>query len=309
MLLSRVADSLFWGARYLERAGATARVVRTYTEVIVDLPTTLSLSWEPLLAIAGDRVAFDAGYDRAGESEIVTFLVADTGNRGSIAASVAASRENLRTTREVFPREAWQTVNDLHLYVVSHAEGGVDRRGRSRFLSRVIAVVQQLDGVLTSTMTRDEAYEMWRLGQAIERADMTTRVLGVRAAALLSSPDDVDANRGVQWMGILRSLSALQMYQLATRGPMSGPSVVRFLLLDTRFPRSVAACVQRVRDAVERLPHAAAMLPGVDAVEAMLHTLPADLDGAALDAAMDAVEAGLAGISDLVAATFFRGAA
>ena len=113
-------------------------------------------------------------------------------------------------------------MNDLHLYVGANAVGGVERRSRARFLGRVIADGQQLDGVMTTTMNRDEAYELWRLGESIERADMTTRVVGVRAAALLAEgwaqlPDDdqtvAEVHDDVQWMGLLRSVSALQMYQ------------------------------------------------------------------------------------------------
>ncbi len=92
---------------------------------------------------------------------------------------------------------------------------------------------------------------MWRLGRYIERADMTTRVLGVRAAILLSlPPGEVDEFAEVQWMGVLRSLSALQMYQRATRGPIDGPAVVRFLLFDHRFPRSVAGCLAEMRTSI-----------------------------------------------------------
>ena len=92
MLLSRVADHLFWGARYLERAQGTARIVRTFTEVIVDLPTGLTSSWEPLLAVAGSRDEYDAGHARAGEADIVRFLVADPANPSSILSSVGAER-------------------------------------------------------------------------------------------------------------------------------------------------------------------------------------------------------------------------
>src|SRR6476661_2102941 len=202
MLLSRVADQLFWGARYLERAECTARIVRTFTEVIVDLPRGLNLSWEPLLAISGNREAFDAAHARTSESDIVRFLVADTANTSSVMAATAASRENMRTMREVYPREAWQVANDLYLYTQSNGEAAVDRRSRNRVLSRVIAESQRIDGVLTSAMSRDEAYEMWRLGQSIERADMTTRVVGVRAAALLALPSAADDHDEVQWMGV-----------------------------------------------------------------------------------------------------------
>ena len=161
----------------------------------------------------------------------------------------------------MLPREAWQTLNGLQQYVLAEAERAVERRTRDRFLARVIDDSRRLDGVLESTMTRADPYRMWRLGQLIERADMTTRVLGVRAASILQmqSTDRVesfDDHDEVQWMGVLRSVAALQMYQRATRGPIEGPSVVRFLLFDSQFPRSVRGCLDAMR-AVLATPAAA----------------------------------------------------
>ena len=206
MLLSRVAAQLFWGARYLERGECTARIVRTFTEVIVDLPRGLNLSWEPLLAISGSRGVYDESHARASEADIVRFLVADPTHPSSVGAAIAASRENMRTVREVYPREAWQVSNDLYLYLQSNGEAAVDRRSRNRVLSRVISESQRIDGILTSAMSRDEAYEMLRIGQSIERADMTTRVVGVRAATLLALPFGAEDHSEVQWMGVLRSV-------------------------------------------------------------------------------------------------------
>ena len=117
MLLSRTADNLYWGARYLERAEDTARIVRAYTELVIDLPTSALSTWEPLLAVSGTSASFHEAHDASGELPIVRFLVADQHNPGSIASSVDRARENLRTTREIIPREAWQTINDLYLYV------------------------------------------------------------------------------------------------------------------------------------------------------------------------------------------------
>ncbi len=309
MLLSRVADHLYWGARYMERADDTARVVRTFTEVLLDLPVGVASSWEPLLAVAGSRELFDEGHARTNESDIVRFLVTDESNPGSVVSSVASARENLRTTREVLPREAWHAVNDLYLYTQRDSESGVDRRTRARFLSRVIGESQRLDGVVSGAMHRDEAYELWRLGQMVERADMTTRVLGVRAAALLAGPDTVDDYAEVQWMGVLRSLSALQMYQRATRGPIVGAGVVSFLLFDRQFPRSVAGCLERARSALLRLPRPDRTMPAVDALDRLLADLPASADdGKALDAAMDDVQAALGNLNVAVYDTFVRAA-
>jgi len=306
MLLSRVADNLFWGARYLERAEGTARVVRAYTELLVDLPASVASSWEPLLAVAGADPS-----TASGELEVVRYLVADQKNPGSIASSIVRARENLRTTREVLPTDAWQTVNDLSLYMGANAAGGVERRSRARVLGRVIAECQRMDGVLSTVMTRDAAHELWRLGQSIERADMTTRVVGVRAAALLAEAPRGDVSTGlhddVQWMGLLRSVSALQMYQRATRGPVEGARAVRFLLFDPEFPRSVASCVARARLALERLPKSDQTLQAVWSLERMLETVPTRADdGLALDAAMDDVQSAIAALNDAVTATFVQ---
>ena len=309
MLLSRVADHIYWGARYLERAEDTARVVQSFTELVLDLPTGVASSWEPLLAVVGSREQFDARHIRADEGDIVRFLVADEGNHGSVVASIGHARENLRTAREVMPREAWQAVNDLYLFSGRDREAGVDRRSRSRFLTRVVTEARRLDGVLDASMRRDEAYELWHLGQAIERADMTTRVLGVRAASLLATGDSAfDDFDEVQWMGVLRSLTALQMYQRSHRGPIDGASVVRFLLFDATFPRSVAGAAERIRAALSRLPRPEITLAAVDEVDAVLASITAEPDdGHALDAAMDRVQLALAGVHDRVYGAFIRG--
>jgi uncharacterized alpha-E superfamily protein len=299
-LLSRVADRMYWAARYVERAEDSARVLRSYGDVLADLPTS-SARWSPLVTISGSNVKLPAvaGSD---ESQVAQFLIADREHPNSIVNTVEQCRENLRTCREVLPREAWQTVNDLSIYVRGAAVTSVERRRRDRFLSRVIDESRRLDGVLQSTMTRDEVFEMWRLGRYIERADMTTRVLGVRAASLLSLPAGaVDEFAEVQWMGVLRSLSALQMYQRATRGHIDGPAVVRFLLFDHRFPRSVAGCLAEMRTSILRLPEYSTVLGALEAADRQLRrSRPAADDGVALDAAMDDVQNALARLNGVM---------
>ncbi len=293
-LLARVADRLYWGARYVERAEDTARIIRAYHELVVDFPGDVMLRWEPLAAIAGNVVAFEfADDDYSGELAVLHFLIADRLNPGSIASCVAASRENLRTTREVIPREAWQTINALSHYVAAGAAIGVRRQHRDRFLCRVVDDSRRLDGVIDSTMTRQNSYRMFRLGRVIERADMTTRVLGVRAAALLQmqATGIEPLSDEVQWMGVLRSLSALQMYQRATRGPIEGEAVVRFLLFDASFPRSVQSCLDEARTVLVALPTPHDVLAVLDEAEAVLgEARPIASDGHELDDAMDRVQ-------------------
>jgi uncharacterized alpha-E superfamily protein len=165
--------------------------------------------------------------------------------------------------------------------------------------------------VLATAMTHDEAYVMWRLGRAIERADMTTRVVGVRAAAALSAPgsngDSADEHDEVQWMGVLRSVQGMQMYQRAERGPIEGPRVVGFLLGHDRFPRAVRALLREIRRALAELPDPGGPLDEVDHVEAVLRdSTAASTDGFALDDAMDALQIAIVGLDRRITERYLR---
>jgi uncharacterized alpha-E superfamily protein len=317
MLLSRVADRIYWGARYVERAEDTARLVRAHGELMGDLPIHLAATWEPLVSVVGSDAHYQRSSDPLDDSEmaVTSFLVSDRDNPSSVVSCVERARENLRTTRDTVPRDGWQTLNDLYLYVAAEADRGRDRRIRERFLNRVIADSRRLDGVMATTMTHDEAYVMWRLGRAIERADMTTRVLGVRAAAVLSLPRGSGNGDGaepedhdeVQWMGVLRSVHGLQMYQRAVRGPIEGPLVVQFLLDHDRFPRAVRALLREIRRALAELPDPGGPLDAVDHVEAVLReSTAASTDGTALDEAMDALQVAIALLHQRITDRYLR---
>jgi uncharacterized alpha-E superfamily protein len=318
VLLSRVAEQLYWGARYIERAEDTARVVAEHTHLLVDLPTSVPLTWEPLLAVAGMRDDFDARYPGADERHIITFLLADKDNPSSVLASVVAARENLRSAREVLPREAWQALNDLYLYATSHHAEAVDRRSRGRFVDKVIGECQRFVGILAGTMSRDEAYQVLYLGRLIERADMTSRVLDVRAVALLAAAaDDAPPGTGtngdhaaaprhdeVQWAAVLRSLSALQAYHRRRRGPATGHDTVTFLLRDPDFPGSIAHCMSEIEGVVAGIPRSE---PVDAAARSALRTLVtvANTPLDRLHDGLDEVQAAVAVLHDQVQASYF----
>lgn len=293
--LARTADRLYWGARYVERAEDTARIVRAYHDLVVDYPSVRQLRWEPLAAVAGSDagIVADRG-DPSGEISVVRHLLADADNPVSIVATVRMARDNLRTTREVMPREAWQAVNQLSQYVDATASAAIARQRRDNFLGRVIQISRRLDGVVESTMSRSDEYRMFRLGRLLERADMTTRVLGVAAAGILQleriGSDELVADE-VRWMSVLRSVSALQMYQRAVRGPIEGIEVVRFLLADAAFPRSVRSCFTEMRTVLAGLPTPETVLAALDVAEQKLAQSDPDVTVAhELDQAMDKVQ-------------------
>jgi len=333
MLLSRVAGRIYWAARYIERAEDTARLVRAHGELMADLPSQIEARWEPLVTVVGSDVRFrdvtgrtspaqsapprsqsqsqsqstgrqsqsQSQSNGVGEEEpelvVARFLIGDRENPSSIVSSVSSARENLRTTRDIVPRDGWVALNDLYLYVTTEADRAADRRVRERVLTRIIFDGRRIDGILATAMTHDEAYVMWRLGRAIERADMTTRVLGVRAAAVLSQPHDGGSrdHDEVQWMGVLKSVWGLQMYQRAVRGPIEGESVVRFLLEHDRFPRAVRALLREMRKALAELPDPDGPMDAIERVEAVLReSSRVDLDGRTLDEAMDELQLAIA---------------
>lgn len=296
VLLARTAERLYWGARYVERAEDTARIVRAYNELVVDYPSVELLRWEPLAVIAGSSVRLPSSEtDPGGEMTVLGHLLADRSSPSSIVSSVAAARENFRTTREVMPREAWQAINALSHYVDATASGATERQLRDRFLVTVVEISRRLDGILESTMTRSDPYQLIRLGRLVERADMTTRVLGVAAAGILeleAADRAALVNDEVRWMSVLRSVSALQMYQRASLGPIDGMAVVGFLLSYGAFPRSVQGCFDEIRRVLAQLPSPGEIGAALDRAEAALAAAHPDAsEGAALDRAMEGVQA------------------
>jgi len=208
----------------------------------------------------------------------------------------------------VLPREAWQALNDLWLFTEREAGRAIERRLRDRFLARVIDESRRLDGVITVAMTRDAAYELWRLGRYIERADMTTRVVGVRAAALMAAPEGTALDHDeVHWMGVLRSLTALQMYQRATRGPIEASAVVRFLLYAATFPRSVAGALDEMERSLVQLTRTQEVLERLaEARKVLRSATPMVDDGADLDLAMEQLQVALAGVHHAITARFLQ---
>lgn len=305
MLLSRVAEQLYWAARYLQRAEGTARVVCEHTNLLVDLPTSVPLTWEPLLAIPGMRKVFDERHPVADEHSIITFLLSDRQNPSSVLSSVSAARENLRAAREALPRTAWQALNDQYLYVTSHHVEGVDRRSRTRFLDKVIAENQRFVGIVHSTMNRDSAFHMLHLGRNVERADMTSRVLDVRAAGLLAAGDESrPAHEDVQWAAVLRTLSGMQAYHSRMRAPIEARLTVDFLLRDPDFPGSVSHCLGEAEGVLADLPRSAAALAAARAARRTLHDVAmAPLDQ--LHDGLDDVQLAVNAVHEEVTATYF----
>ncbi|MCS2608710.1 alpha-E domain-containing protein [Halomonas dongshanensis] len=313
-MLSRVAENLYWMARYVERAEDTARLVSVNSHLMLDLPRHLPLGWAPLIDMSGSLESFRERHANAGEysfdeNSVVHFLCADPQNGVSILSSLANARENLRTTRDVVPREVWEEVNQLYLYVADHGEAGVSQRRRDHFLKSVIRGCQAVSGLIGGTLSFGAASTFIDLGRQLERADMTSRILDVRSASLLpQNPDELLPFENLQWMSVLKSLTAYQMYRQQIRLRVRGPDVLRFLLQDAHLPRSIACCLATVGSCLQRLPRhdrAAAMasLVRADAVEADIQALANS--PSKLHAFIDELQIGFGLLHETISSTYF----
>lgn len=256
-MLSRVADSCYWIGRYLERAENVARFADVNQYLLVDLPGDHGEQWEPLVQITGDEAYFNAVYKEATRENVLRFLTFDPHYMNSIACCVQQARENARAIRDTITVELWEQINQFHAMMDEGAANYGAGDVPYDFFARVKKASQLFGGVLDNSMTHGEPWHFIRLGQLIERADKTTRMLDVKYFILLPSAEDVgSALDELHWVALLRSASALQMYR-KQYGLIRPDRIIEFLLLDRMFPRSVLFCLlgaQRCLHAISGTP-------------------------------------------------------
>jgi len=263
-MLSSVAERLYWMARYLERTEDVARLTQAYTHLIMDIPEGSEPGWEILVQILDATPTFGQHHRVYNEQNVLKFLIADSDNPGSIRSSIKSARENVRTTRDVLPGEAWEQVNELYLYAEEHAEKSFGRRNRHAFLDQIISRCQMINGLVLSTLCRDHAYRFIKLGHLLERADMTTRVIDVGAGALLGDERHHSAVDPLIWASILKSLSAMGTYR-RTIGPLvEADTVVDFVFREPTLPRSVRFCLNGIRQELTPLKNHKSALTVLD---------------------------------------------
>ena len=305
-MLSRVAERMHWGARYLERAENMARLVRVYDAALMDLPREAGIGWPLLVDICGARELFDRSFPDGGERETLGFLVADPGNPGSIVASLERARENFRTTRDLCPTEAWRSVNELYLFSRRELPKMASPHRRHEVLSGVVRQVQQLAGLLSGTMSHGDAYHFIRLGRNLERADMTTRIIDVAAATLIGAHQADTQPDNTLWMAVLKSLSGYQMYRQSARRRIRDRDVVGFLLQDPLFPRAVAHCLLELEASTTLLPnHEGPLRALLRLRRIVVDQLPDEVSEALLHQLMDDLQLELAAVHAQVAGTWF----
>jgi uncharacterized alpha-E superfamily protein len=309
-MLSRLADNLYWMARYLERTENLARLVDVSASLMLDLPQRLSPGWQPLVKITGNESQYAQVARDYSEKSVVRYIVADEKNHGSMLTSIARAREIARTARDILPREVWERINDLYLYVAEHAAEASAKRTRYTFLGRVTTTTQTLTGMFEGIFNEGNALSFITLGRNIERADMTSRIVDVRASAMMAGPSAMELGpfETVLWMSVLSSLSGYQMYRVKTRERVHGPGVVRFLLADEQFPRACVCCLRRVEEVLHRLPNSGPLLRRVARMRRAIHHTRFDaLEQGYLHEFIDRLQVSLARTNDELARIYFIG--
>ena len=252
-MLSRVADSIYWMSRYIERAENVARFVDVNLNLMLDSPAT-DQQWQPLVNITGDHADFAKRYGpMASAQSVLQFLTFDRENPNSIISCLRAARENARSVREIISSEMWLQLNTFYLMVNSAASSGKGFESTNIFFHEVKLASHLFTGITDATMTHGEAWHFCRLGRKLERADKTSRILDVKYFILLRSVADVGTiYDDVQWVAVLRSASAFEMYR-KRHGRISPMAIVEFLLLDGEFPRAVRFCLNSARDSLHAI--------------------------------------------------------
>jgi len=311
MMLSRVAENLYWMARYLERAENGARLINVNTNLQLDLPKAVRPGWGPLIEMTGNEPLFRSLYSETNEAGVVRFLIGDTRNPGAILSSLSNAREDARTVRDYMPREAWEQVNALYLNAKANLAAGLGHRRRFDYLREIIHGVQQITGLLAGSMTHDEGYQFLRLGRNLERADMTIRIIDVSSANLLPEvSEELAPFRNIQWMSVLKSLSAYQMYRRAMQVRVRRPDVLKFLFKERLFPRAFYHTVCEVGECLQGLPRNIGPLKQVAALkEAVTGAQPDSMSQEELHAFIDVLEQGIIALNGAIVAAYFLAAA
>ncbi|MDI9864501.1 alpha-E domain-containing protein [Flectobacillus longus] len=246
-MLSRVANSIYWMNRYIERADNYARFISVNFNLALDLPPNVPEQWEPLIIATADHFIFKEHYDEPTRENILYFMTFDVRNPNSILSCLLNARENARTIRESISKEMWEYVNQIYWTVknATHESKSWELSQYQGFLENIKTGSQLFYGIVDSTITRGEGWHFGRLGRLIERTDKTTRFLDVKYFTLLPSIESIGSPLDLMlWSAVLRSVSAYNMFR--QQYPVMHPTgIVEFLLLDKRFPRSVMHCLRQ----------------------------------------------------------------
>ncbi|MDP9118041.1 MAG: alpha-E domain-containing protein [Actinomycetota bacterium] len=235
-MLSRIAESLYWIGRYVERAEDTGRILDVHLNLLLDDP------WAPedvvcasLMSAMGQEVE-----GTVSSADVLDALAWDQSTPASVLGAIGAARENARRSREVVSAELWENIN-----VTWHEASRPGRRAHPHaFLTWVRERSAAFNGTADATLSHDDAWQFLVLGRSIERADMIARLAAARALA---------GRAGPSWVTLLQSCGAYQAFLRSARGAVDDGRSVEFLLLDPLFPRTLMSALVVAEQCLDEL--------------------------------------------------------
>ncbi len=258
-MLSRTADSLYWLARYVERAENIARIVQVGLRV-ASLARSLGSAgneWLSTLIATGCEPGFFEKYSEASPEAVIDYLVRDTDNPSSILSCLETARHNARTVRTALTADMWDALNEMWLGLHGSEASAATTDRIAEFLDWVRERSQLFNGAYASTMLRNEAFYFTQLGTFLERADNTARILDVKYYVLLPQDEGVGgALDYYQWQAILRSVSALRSYHWVYHERLQPWLIAELLILRREMPRSLVGCYDHITRSLDLLAEA-----------------------------------------------------
>ena len=303
-MLSRVAESLYWSARYVERAEDVTRLLDTNFHALLDGEVAdRGASWQQLVRALGEEGTFLEHFDDYTAESVTAWMLWSEGNPNAVAECIRRARENARAVREQISAEMWEAINKLFLLVRSGRQPAA--RGPHHFFGQVRNYAHLFQGATDATMEHGESYEFIRLGLNLERAEKTTRIVGSYVHAVELDEDDPFRPRALGHL--LRSCAGFESYVRRHGTDFEPALVAEELVRSVESPRSVRHCLLDCLDAVERI--------GGDnrAPRRLLGRLcaglefdePVQLSGATAGAGLGSLLSGINGVGEAVTKAYF----
>ena len=276
-MLSRVAESLYWMSRYIERAEDLTRLLAVNFSALLDLRAgDAQRAWQSLVKATGDDALFAELHGEANAESVTQFMFWEALNPNSVTACIVRARENARGVREQITSEMWEGINRLY-FLTRNVERSSLLTNPAEFFRLVRDRAQAFQGITTASMTHGEPYQFIQLGLHFERADKTARILDGKYL-YLNQLLDGSAETSLQLIALLRSCSAFEPYQRASAGQINVANVAEYLLLNREFPRAVLFCLNSCLQRLDRIGEEVTSPPKSNQPRRLLGRLAADLE-------------------------------
>ncbi|MGB3246321.1 MAG: alpha-E domain-containing protein [Sulfitobacter sp.] len=250
-MLGKTAGGLYWMFRFLERSENTARLIEAGFRIALTRSSDSDSEWKSVVTTAGVRAGYDEKYDSYTAANVVDYLLRDTKNPSSVMSAIESARTNARMVRTALTTEVWEAVNESWMAMKEGLKGPIRDTELPAMLGEIRRHSALVRGALHGTMLRNDIYDFAQIGTALERADNTARIIDVKYYTLLPSASFVGSPLdNVQWETILRSVSAHRSFRWLNEGEMSSSTIAEFVILDTRFPRSLYFASQMIEESL-----------------------------------------------------------